>query len=176
MEKKTLFIIQPHSMVDVITNSSSELFVFEGKEKETIIEMIKSVYPDYLEEYSELKNISELTSNELDMYFSYMCSPHIWPARKSQYPILPGFTFDELYEPEKDWKTGDIKQSAWNGEIQYRLKNNEKFYFVTDENREECINKLSPNRDMYFLFSYDDNPNYEYQELLEMFGQRIHLG
>jgi hypothetical protein len=39
----------------------------------------------------------------------------MWPASKNQYPVLKGFTFDELYEP---------KEKDWNGQIQYELKNN----------------------------------------------------
>ena len=175
MGKRVLFVLQPHSIVDVITNSSTELFVFQGKEKESIIEMIKEIYHDYLSEYEELKNITELSVEELDTYFSYMCSPHCWPATKLNYPILPGFTFEELYEPERHYKTNEIKV-AWNGEIQYTLKRNKDYNFVTEDNKEELINKLSPNKDMYFLFSVDENPDWEYQEKLEMLGTRIHLG
>jgi hypothetical protein len=29
---------------------------------------------------------------------------------------------------------------------------------------------------MYFLFSFDDNPDYDYQEKLEVFMDRFHLG
>jgi len=41
---KTLFVINPHSIIDVITNSSSELYVFKGKNKETIEKMIEEIY------------------------------------------------------------------------------------------------------------------------------------
>lgn len=173
---KTLFVIKPHSMVDVITNSSSELFVFNGDSKESIKEIIKSVYPNYLDEYHELVNISEISIQNLDIYFSYACSPHSWPAKISDYPILPGFTFDELYEPERDWQTNEIKEPAWNGEFQYRLKQNEDYSFITKENFEEMKKKLSPNNDMFFLFSKDDNPNWDYQDKLMNIGYRYHLG
>lgn len=166
-----MFVIHPHSVVDVITNSSSELFVFNGSNKEVIVDMIKEVYPHYLDEYYELKNIVELSTDELELYLGYTCSPGCWPAYKSQYPVPNGFTFEELYEPERDWQTDEIKKPAWNGEIQYKLK-----LKITDENREDIINRLSPDKEMYFLFSIEDNPDWDYQMKLENFGERIHLG
>jgi len=177
MEKKILFTLKPHSVVDVITNSSSELFVGSSQSKETMISLIENVYPEYLNEYEHIKTIDDLSESELNTYFSYTCSAHRWPAEKSMYPVLNGFTFDELYEPKDDSKP------AWNGEIQYDLKNNVinkkhkwDHSFVTSENLEEIKNKLDPKREMYFLFSIDDNPNWEMQEELECFMTRHHLG
>lgn len=177
MEKKILFTLKPHSVVDVITNSSSELFVGSSQSKETMISLIENVYPEYLNEYEAIKTIDDLSSNELNTYFSYACSPHCSPASKGMYPVLNGFTFEELYIAEDDGKL------AWNGEIQYELRNNVidkkhkwDYSFVTDENLEEIKNKIDPKREMYFLFSLDDNPNWEMQEELECFMTRHHLG
>jgi len=183
--KKVLFAFNVDNVIDLVTNSSSELFVLEGETKEIVEEMIKSKYPEYLSEYEEIKNISDLSAEELDTYFSYACSPGMWPASKHMYPVLPGFTFDELYEPEKDFKTGLPKNPAWNGQVQYKLKDNTKRKkgdtwhfgrFVTEKNREEIINKLCPNKNMYFLFSIDENPNWDMQEELMCIGERYHLG
>jgi hypothetical protein len=172
--KKILFVLNNlHSMIDVITNSSSELFVGNSNNKKEMLNLIKEVYPNYLNEYEELKGIDDLTIGELETYIDFYCSPLCWPAKKEYYPILPGFTFDELYEAENN-------KPAWNGEIQYQLKNNDSEYawggFVTESNFEEIKNKLDPNRQMYFLFSLDDNPNWEYQERLQEIMERFHLG
>ena len=174
--KKTIFKFNIDNIISIITNSSSELFILEAETKEIVKEMISSRYPDYRSEYEEVKNISELSVDELDTYFSYATYPSVWPASKSSYRILPGFTFDELYEPKKDYKTGLPEKPAWNGEIQYELKKNEGYNFVTKENREELISKLSPNKNMWFLFSIDENPNYDMQEELEYIAERYHLG
>lgn len=175
--KLVLFTLKPHSVIDVITNSSSELFVGTSQSKEKMQELIETVYPNFRNEYEELKNIDDLTPDELDTFFSYACSPHMWPASKFMYPVLPGFTFEELYEVDDDGKR------AWNGELQYRLKNNDydpenKWHssFVTENNFEEIKNKLDPRREMFFLFSTDENPDYEKQEVLESFMDRYHLG
>ena len=174
--KQILFYLKPHSVVDVITNSSSELFVGQSTSKKDMEDMIKSVYPNYLNEYLEIKTIDEIGVKGLNTFFSCYCSPDMWPASKEMYPVLPGFTFDELYEPKDE-------PLPWKGEVQYELKNNienPKYdwesSFVTKENLEEIKNKLDPNREMYFLFSKDDNPNWEMQEKLSNFMIRLHLG
>ncbi len=177
--KKILFVLYIDNAIDLITNSSSELFVLTAKSKSLATNMIESVYPNYLNEYAEIKHINDLTLEELDSYFSYHCSPHMWPAKKSNYPIIPGFTFEELYEPEKDWQTGEEKKPAWNGEIQYKLRNNSSDKwggFVIEENKEEILNKLDPERKMYFLYSLDENPDWDMQEKLMEVADRYHLG
>ena len=119
--KKILFIIKPHSVIDVITNSSTELFVGKNQSKENIIEMIKEIYPNYLKEYREVKNIDDLTYRDLDIYFNYACLPYndienmFKPITKSSYPILNGFTFEELYIEDKRFE-------KYSRNKEYRLK------------------------------------------------------
>ena len=169
-----IFTILPHSHIDVITNSSSELFVTDNvNSKHDIQELIKSVYPNYLNEYEEIKHIDELNADQLDNFFWYLCSTHCWPATKRQYPIPNGFTFEELYQEDDDGV-------AWNGEMQYKLKDNSDGSwpgrFITESNIQLMKTKLDPDRKMYFLYSIDENPNWEMQEELEQFMTRYHLG
>lgn len=181
--KRTLLVFKVDNVIDIITNSSSELFVLKGETKEIVEEMISNVYPDYKIEYDDVKHISELSIDDLDNFMIYECSPHHWPAQKGDMPIPGYFTFDDLYEPEKD-NDGNVKP-AWNGAIQYKLKNNipekDRKYrwhrsFVTEENLGWVLNKLDPERQMYFLYSKDENPNWEMQEALMNVGERYHLG
>jgi len=159
---KKVFMVRFHSVVDVITNSSSELFIFSGNGKNDVTSVIQEIYPDYLNEYAEIKSIDELTVDELNLVMSYLCSPHCWPAKKSDFPIPGDFTFDELYE--KDVR-GD-----------YTLKRTEGWDFVTADNVEWVKQKLSGGANLFFLFSLDDNPEWDYQEKLSMIGHRLHLG
>lgn len=41
-----LFVFKIQSSSDVITNSSSELFVFEGNTKNEVISILDSIYPN----------------------------------------------------------------------------------------------------------------------------------
>jgi len=109
MRKVFNFIIS--SAVDVITNSSSELFVFKGKEKSIVEELIKEIYQDYLNEYKPLKSLEELTEREIDYYLDY--------SGKS---------------------------------------------------------KAELNNQMYFLFSLNENPDWDHQQDLMEIADRYHLG
>lgn len=173
MKKKVIFIVKVNHSIDLITNSSSELFVLEGQTKDIVDSLLKGVHPDYLDEYAEPKNITELTTDELDNFFSYATGSNRWPAQKSDYKIPNGFTFEEVYEP-------DDKGPAWNGAIQYKVRNNEpgKSWgsFVTEENREWFLDRYNPERNLYFVYSHDENPDYENQEKMWQVAQRYHLG
>ena len=58
---KSLFIIKIQSQSDVITNSSSELFIFDDKNsKEEVIELLNNVYPNWRDEYAEPVPFSEM--------------------------------------------------------------------------------------------------------------------
>lgn len=174
--KKTVVCLDVHSMVDIITNSSSELFVFDGDTKKAVEKLIKKVYPNYRSEYGELKSIDDLSMDDLSVFFDYYCSPHMWPAKKEMYPIPKGFTFEDLYVPETDPSTGGPKID-WNGEVQYRLKTNEDSWnFVDESNFESLKEKLKLGGNYFFLFSNDENPDYKFQQKLEKYGIRMHLG
>lgn len=174
--------------------------------------MIEDVYPNYLKEYEELVHIDDLDCQTLNNYLEYHCHAGHWPARRADYPLIGNYTFDELYQPEIDWHTGEIRP-AHNGEIQYTLKDNtrpprqekkvknfDEFKdvdpygeedwdgdawnpqdywgrsFVTEKNLEEVKNRIDPQRKMYFLFSKNENPNWDYQKKLMGIGSRYHLG
>lgn len=63
---KSLFIIKIQSQSDVITNSSSELFIFNNKNsKDEVIELLDNIYPDWRDEYAEPVPFSEINENEL---------------------------------------------------------------------------------------------------------------
>lgn len=175
-KKRVLFAINVSHTVDLITNSSSELFVLKGKTLDNVKEMLDSVYPNWRSEYEEPVNVKDLTYDQLDNYFSYATGSYMWPAEsKSNYKVPSGFTFDEVYE-ESDEK-------AWNNRKQYKVRNNVKnpkheydTSFVTEENFEEIRKKMFPDGDAYFLYSLDENPNWEMQEELMGIGERYHLG
>jgi len=174
---KKILTFSVDSIVDLITNSSSELFVLKGDTKAEVIAMIEAIYPEFRSEYEEPISIDEMTDDQLNVYMSYMCSAHCWPASKDQYPVPPGFTFEELYEKEEG-------EESWN-RGQYELRNNARkeesgnkwaHGYVTPSNSAEIRRKLDPESKTYFLFSLGDNPNWEMQQELEQISSRYHLG
>lgn len=57
---KLLLINPPHSVIDVITNSSTELFISEGSSMYSIIEYLNEVFGDYTR-YCSVYEINEET-------------------------------------------------------------------------------------------------------------------
>jgi len=157
--KKTIFEFDVSNVINLITNSSSELFILQGKTKEYVTEMIKSVYHDYLDEYDEVLRIDELDNDQLTTYVGRNYNSWSNAAQKNLYNLIPGFTFDEMYE-----------ESNWGKTKEYYPKD------VTDETREKYIRGISPKKDIYFLFSKNDNPNWEKQEELMTIASRYYLG
>jgi hypothetical protein len=152
---KTLFVIQPQSVIDVITNSSSELFVFQGKEKEVIKDMIKRVYPDYLNEYEDLKCLNELNDSELTDYIDWIYSTWSNKLRLSkEFNIEPEILYSNFDEKDTD--------KYWYGEL-----SNEGL---------ELIKQQLDLDNTYLLYSINDNPDWDMQEELMCIGQRYHLG
>lgn len=180
-QKRTLFVINIANVIDIITNSSSELFVLKAETASIAEEMIINLYPDYESEYKKIIAIEELSNEELDNFLNYHCSARCWPYGKEELPLLKGFTFDELYEAKIDSKTGKPEKN-WKGHFDYDLKDNSKekrkYFgtFVVNENRERVIKAIKETVGNYFLYSLDENPNYEKQEELEQIATRYHLG
>lgn len=157
-DHNVMFVCHPHSWVDVITNSSSELFTCFADSKKQVENMIKDFYPNYLNEYEPIKTIDELDEYELRTYIDYHYSFWSNPSQKFIYNVIPGFTKDEMYEKEENSKYCLLKEN-----------------FIAN-NRERINNAIDPERKMFFLFSLDSNPNWEMQELFMHFMTRYHLG
>lgn len=154
-DKKVLFVIQPQSIIDVITNSSSELFVFQGNDKEVIEGMISEIYPNYLDEYRSLVSLNELNDYAFDNYLS-------WTYKNWS---------DELSLSKKFNIAPEILYSNWD------TKNSKKYWYGKLSSRGIALIKAQlPMNTTYLLYSIDENPNWEMQEALWQIGERYHLG
>ena len=155
-KKRIVFTFNVDNVIDIITNSSSELFVFENEVAETIKEMVSMVYPDYLNEYQELKLLKDCDKNNLEIYINQKYQGWSNKQQKSLTEVIPGFTWHEMYEKH---------------EYGSYMKDD----FV-EMNKEKLIKTLDPENKIWLLFSLDENPNWDYQEKLSTFGERHHLG
>lgn len=151
---KTILAISPHSVIDVITNSSSELFVGLAKSKDMIVSMIEDVHPNYLSEYLEIKTTKELTLDDLDLYLMYADAYHI------DLTVMLDISDEDMEKYTK-------------GES-YRYFDYENY--IKDTGIDVVKKLLDPDNKMFFLFSIDDNPDWDYQMELESFMTRYHLG
>lgn len=157
---KCMFMLDVHSVVDVITNSSSELFVGDGVSLNAVEEMVKEIYPDYLREYDEIKSTTQLNEYEMYLYVEFHYGLFGYSVREAKESVFGGFTFDDIYEMET---------------IAGR-----EFVCIREDfvpkNRERLNKLIDPNNTKYFMFSHDDNPDWSYQNKLQEVMKRYHLG
>lgn len=166
---KPVFVFKIHSIVDIITNSSSELFVLKGESKKILSNLLTSVYPDYLKEYAEPKLLSFCSDEELDDYIGWVYNVYGekeggW---RGKLDIFDGFTFEEMYEENERWERFRRNDDPPG----YSLKKD----FIT-KNRIKILQFLDPENNTWLLYSKDENPNWDYQEKLMTIGERHHLG
>jgi len=159
---KKLLTFNIDNQIDIITNSSSELFVFKSDNKEVLISLIESIYPDFRNEYEEPVQYKDMDSNTFENCIEYQYSA--WEMKKKDCHIFKGFTFEEMYEKSE-------YQRSWQNDILYSFKKG-----FLQSNKDRIIQSIDPNNHLWFLFSIDDNPDWEKQELLQQVAVRYHLG
>lgn len=164
---KKFFVIKFDHCIDIITNSSSELFVLENEEDTIITELVESIYPNFRSEYREPQSLRECSDYDLESYLREEVLPvgyYMRGKKPSEYKLIDGFTFNELYEPGH-YQTGK-------GPLDYEIRDS----ILSIENRDKIVNAIDPRGKIYLMFSHDDNPNWDYQEKLMEIGTRHHLG
>lgn len=154
MKKRKLFVFNVSNVIDLITNSSSELFILSGNNMNEVKSLIESVYPNYLSEYQEVVSIDNISEEELDTYLTY--EYNTWDDKLTLSKV---FKIDPniLYSNYSDFET----KKYWHGRI-------------SDVGYSLIREKLP--KDMYFLYSINENPNWEMQENLMNIATRYHLG
>ena len=183
---RILFQFNIQSVTDVITNSSSELFVFNKGSKEEIINLLNLIYPNWRDEYQEPISLGEMDEEELEYYFSCI-QPFNYHSNETKYSTHQTYlatTFN--ISPKILYSNWDIFDPS----IKFPRKDD----YKTDEDWEEAYEKyrniahvqladnwmdlIKPKLDLdtICLYSKSDNPNWDYQEILEGFAQRYHLG
>jgi len=173
---KTLYIFNVDNAIDIITNSSSELFILNGQSTEMVNQMIESVYPDYRSEYEEVVALKNASPDQINTYISWIEDP--WHSNYNRDRNLT-----EKEKRAKEIKTAEDKAlkfgmkpglfySNWNE----RNKDGWWFINISDRGLRKAAEMLDPNGTIFMLFSFDENPNWDYQEKLMDIGQRHHLG
>lgn len=162
--KPTVFVIQPQSIIDVITNSSSELFIFQGNDKQVIEGMISNIYPNYRDEYDELRSIQDFDAYQMKSFLEWVYKTNGGWGHDWSYECLApqGINIDDLTEKA----TGEFDR-RW---YRYGKKfSNKKIEAHLDEIKAALSGT-------YLLYSIGENPDWDMQEALEQIGNRYHLG
>ena len=196
--KKVIFVFSLQSVSDIITNSSSELFVFTKENSvEEVISMLDDIYPNWRKEYNNPQLLKDVSDEDLDTYLDYARyynmhdynrsywredygDPVVWAKKQAatyKKKIVKFFKdtfnidvkFDELFEkPDETYK-------------QFLPHHLEQFrgmsLFWYPQIKESMYPFLRENiSERVLLFSKDENPDWDYQEKLMEVAERYHLG
>ena len=169
-----LYIFNIQSIIDVITNSSSELFIFKNVDtRKELIELLNKIYPDWRNEYAEPVQINKLDEYAFDDYIYYVIA--------FDYHM---FDYNNYNQNKKNSMFATLAEK-------YEMDRDEFFqnYYKFDPNSEEWENRnlqisdkgyakirSTISNSKYALFSHSDNPNFDYQDILSKFADRYHLG
>lgn len=183
---KVLFQFNIQSFTDVITNSSSELFVFNKGSKEEIINLLNLIHPNWRNEYQEPISLNEMDAESLEYYFSCI-APYRWIPDESKYNtnqtflsekfnINPAILYSnwEIFDPSISFPNKSDYQTRKDWDEAYEKYKNISTVQLVDN----WVDLIKPKLDLntICLYSISDNPNWDYQEILEGFAQRYHLG
>lgn len=175
------FIFGIQSKSDVITNSSSELFVFKSQETaEEVIDLLNTIYPGWRNEYREPKEADKLDKDELYWLLErftpysfwgedrYTRNPEVFEMGKRnkmlkecELPKFLGLTEEETYN---NWETWNPCDNDWEN----------RYLQLSDQ----CFSKFKDwciKNHLISLFSIDENPNWEKQKILMDYAERIHM-
>lgn len=157
--KRKLFIFNVDNVIDIITNSSSELFVLEAETEEIVKEMVKSAHSSYENEYEQPILTKDLTLEQLETYRNYALEG--WSDfrnSKKDYSVL-GIAPELLYS---NWLEKDA----------------EKYWYpkLSEEGAVLLKKAIDPENKVWFMFSFEENPDWERQESLMSIASRYHLG
>ena len=175
--KKTLFTINIDNTIDLITNSSSELFILHEDSLETAKEMVEQVYPDYLSEYEELTSLRDSSLDNIRLYIDwvedswYDTKPYNYyqmsEKERREYSIKRYIEFANKFDlqPEDIYDNWD---NIYKGDYWYAN--------ISDSVVKLLADKIDPDGKIFLLRSISENPNWDYQEQLSNIATRYHLG
>lgn len=171
--------IQSYS--DIITNSSSELFVFvNGNNTDVIRRMLNSYVKDWEAEYHPPILFKDLTESDKDTFIEYVfilprfynCDGDIDEYNKSVMNVIHRETlipYEDIPKMFTNWNKPEITELSGGRElVMYYLE-------WSDYGKKILYDKYQND---VCLFSIGENPDWNTQEAISMFcgGERYHLG
>jgi hypothetical protein len=175
-----LFVFKIQSVSDVITNSSSELFVFDGNNENEVREILDSIYPNWKNEYNSPKDVSKFDKEELSDFLENTREINGW---EEYYLKKPDFELRkknmELRCCELSSEIGLKPEEAYDNWEIWDPTNHEDWQNISLKISDKFVDKFKEhaNKEKIFaLYSLDENPDWEYQELLSEVADRYHLG
>lgn len=187
-----VFNFKINSVSNVITNSSSELFVFNDNDSvENVISILDNIYPDWRDEYADPIRLKDCDNDDFETY-CHSCILDVYMSDISRYhnrnfdviedAKWQAKVYKEFLQKSLDYAGIDLSaeeaflnlDNAYKSFLPWDHPDREYYYAEFSQKLKDKI--LEKYGDDILLFSHDENPNWEYQEKLMEVAERYHLG
>ncbi len=174
--RNPMFVFNIENVIDIITNSSSELFILKAETIDIVKEMVSNIYPSYLNEYHDIVALNAATDDQIGIYASYnflYFAGSYNATKKEKVDHYKNVAEDFNMCPQEFY-------NGWDDDLNRFMSDDEKYsYFypeISSAGYQAIKLKLDPDGKIFMMFSKGENPDWEYQEKLEMIADRHHLG
>lgn len=182
------------SFSDVITNSSSELYVFaDGKSVEEVATELDEVAPGWRSEYSDPEYVKDTVALETyidaiipnwdyeELEKRHCCKVNGIPINDYKYFVIcPELNYASLFDKNDSWASNLAKQLGLTPEEAFDDWNEyDPFgpgwtHLSLSEKANDIIRERD--KDVVLVWSNDENPDWDRQEKMMTIGERYHLG
>lgn len=189
---KVLFRFKLQSLSDVITNSSSELFVFKNHNMEAVKLTLDALHPNWRDEYAEPEWVRDMDDETFKDYIDWVLGSEQYDrTERNKYAWYDDRTDEEKSSMWVD-KDKNLSYANYYKELAEKM-NEEPAKLYTNWDVYNPYDKEWKNRYIEFsdyglakikeylaediaLWSHDENPDWDYQEKFMEVANRYHLG
>ena len=144
--KKQLYTFKIDNAIDVITNSSSELFIFKSTEK-ILFELLDSIEKDFGKQYAEPKLLRKCSDTEFSYYVNSLFAYEVSDSLKHEVLLPEGIKFEDIYKFDED-------SYSWYFDTE-EYDDVKGYYDKLDKFRDILQNWLDPNDQIWVLYIDD---------------------
>jgi hypothetical protein len=144
--KKQFYTFKIDNAIDVITNSSSELFIFKSTEK-ILLELLDSIEKDFGNKYAEPTLLRNCSNSNFSIYICSLFEYNVSDNLKHEVLLPEGIKFEDVYIFDEDSYSWYFETEEYNDEKGY--------YDKLDNFRDIFQNWLDPNDQIWILYVDD---------------------
>jgi len=151
-ENKNLLVFNIDNVIDVITNSSSELFIFKSDNGKILFNMLKSFQKDFVKEVGEPVRLKDATDRLFNYYVNNLFPYEVLDNEIDQVILPEGVKFEDIYTLEEYYG-----QKAWhfNPESDDLGWKNHTYHYKVENWREKVQNTFDPGNTIWILYIDD---------------------
>jgi hypothetical protein len=157
---KNLLVFNIDNVIDVITNSSSELFIFKSDNGKILFNMLKSFQKDFVQKVGEPVRLKDATDRLFNYYVNNLFPYEVLDNEIDQVLLPEGVKFEDIYtlqeeDGERAWYFNPEDYSnvdEWADDYDWK---NPTYHYKVENWREKVQNAFDPGNTIWILYIDD---------------------